>query len=395
MPKLKPTALSQSPDSPDKALLWLWAGVFLWVLPMLVISALVAHKPWDSTVTVFYHGAATHWSSRVNLYEGGHFCMNYLPHFAILFSAFQALPVPAGDILWRLCAAALLATGIWRFVKQMFPDAAPRLFFWSTLFVLPLSIAALRNGQSNAFLGGLMLHAAASIATEKWWSASGLIILSVVAKPVAIVLLLLAPVVYQKLRLPTLVALAALAVFPFLFARPDYVLAQYHSFLVNLQDCAVVTDYDYADITGILWAFGIQLSPLVSQIVRVSAGALTLALWCLGARRLHEPLRALWLLALASGYLMLFNPMNESNSYVVIAPVFAIWSLVFLNRPVPHRTGWIIIFMVLSMGLLPNIVRPLFGNKFALFYHPVMAALFLGLLISSIWRGKDLKNAPE
>ena len=36
--------------------------------------------------------------------------------------------------------------------------------------------------------------------------------------------------------------------------------------------------------------------------------------------------------------------------------------------------------MALSMGLLPNIVRPLFGNHFALFWHPVMAIIFVGML---------------
>lgn len=395
MPELKNPAISPSSGSPAETKRWLWAGVFLWTLVMLIISILVARKPWSSTVTTFYHLAGHHWFSRENLYGGGHLSMNYLPQFAIVFSAFRTLHSPGGDIAWRLCAAALLATGIWRFIKQLFPNHAPRLFFWATFFMLPLSIAALRNGQSNALLGGLMLHAAASIAAKKWGSAAGFIILSVVAKPVAVVLLLLAPVFYKKLRLPTLAALAVLAVFPFLFAKPDYVVSQYRAFWGNLQECSAVTEYDYADITGILWAFHIQLPPIVSQIVRISAGALTLALWLWGAYRLREPLRALWLLALATGYLMLFNPMNESNSYVIIAPVFAIWALVFLVRPKPALAGWIIVAMVLSMGLLPNLVRPLFGNKFALFFHPVMAALFLGLLIFRIWHGKDFENAQE
>jgi hypothetical protein len=33
------------------------------------------------------------------------------------------------------------------------------------------------------------------------------------------------------------------------------------------------------------------------------------------------------------------------------------------------------------MGCLPNLVRPLFGNYFALFWHPVMTIVFLGMLV--------------
>jgi hypothetical protein len=36
--------------------------------------------------------------------------------------------------------------------------------------------------------------------------------------------------------------------------------------------------------------------------------------------------------------------------------------------------------MVISMGLLPAALRPLFGNTFALFWHPVMTAGFVCLV---------------
>jgi hypothetical protein len=38
------------------------------------------------------------------------------------------------------------------------------------------------------------------------------------------------------------------------------------------------------------------------------------------------------------------------------------------------------------MGLLPNVLRPLFQNHFALFWHPFMTILFLALLIRFVCR---------
>jgi hypothetical protein len=102
-------------------------------------------------------------------------------------------------------------------------------------------------------------------------------------------------------------------------------------------------------------------------------------------RRLKEPDRALAWFAFAAIYLMLFNPMTEANSYVILAPGFALASVLAWNRGL-HRTAWFWGFAVLSMGLLPNIVRPWFGNHFALVWHPIMALLLLGWLMAVVLR---------
>jgi hypothetical protein len=146
-----------------------------------------------------------------------------------------------------------------------------------------------------------------------------------------------------------------------------------------------VTARRFADINGILRTFGTELPSRPAIVVRVLAGAGTLALWWLGARWLHEPARAMWLHALTASYLMLFNPMNEENSYVILAPALAFWAMCLLAKVTTRPLGWAVVFMALSMGLLPNVLRPLFGNYFALFWHPVMTLLFVGLLARYLW----------
>ena len=364
----------------------------LWLIPLLVISVMVAHNPEKRTVTPLYHEASANWWAGRDLYVGPS-GMNYLPHFAVLFAPFQKLPVPGGDILWRVSAAAVLAFGLWRLARLQFGENAPRAFLWASLLALPLTLPALRNGQANAMFAGLTLCAAAAVAQARWWRATGWMLLALAVKPLGIVLVLLAPVVYAPLRWRAALGLIALAAFPFFFARPDYVLAQHRGIVTNLQSCAAVTEHRFADINGVVRTFGGELPARASKLIRVLAGGITLALWWLGARRLTEPRRALWLLALATAYLMLFNPMNETNSYVIIAPAFGLWAVAALELESSRRAGWFIVFAAVSMGCLPNLVRPVFGNNFALLWHPVMTAAFVGLLLALVWRQK-LPAAP-
>jgi hypothetical protein len=364
----------------------------LWIVPMLVIFVLVAHNPQKRTVTLVYHDASANWWARQDLYSGldG---MHYLPHFAVLFSPFHGLSLPFGDILWRGVAALLLAGGIWRLAQQQFGEGAMRAFLLASVVALPLSLPALRNGQANALFAALLLQAAAATAGAKWGRATLWMILALAVKPLGIVLVLLAPVVYSQLRWRVAVGLIALALFPFLFAETDYALAQHRSLVENLQACATVTEHRFADINGIIRSFGGELPLGGSKAIRALAAGFTLGLWYFGARRLIEPTRSLWLLTLTAAYLMLFNPMNEANSYVIIAPAFGLWTAIFFGwRPEP-RIGWLIAGIALSMGCLPNLLRPFFDNGFALFWHPVMTIVSMVLLASVVWRQKWLTPA--
>lgn len=390
-----------SPSAGEKgALSWLGDRRFcrnvaltLWIVPMLVIFALVAHNPQKRTVTLVYHQASGNWWAGQELYDaqdGYH----YLPHFAVLFSPFHALPMRFGDILWRGAAALLLAGGIWRLAQQQFGEGAARAFLLASVVALPLSLPALRNGQANALFAALILHTAAATADAKWGRATLWMMLAVAIKPLAIVLVLLAPAVYSQLRWRVVVGLAAVALFPFLFAKTDYALSQYRSVAKDLRVCSAVTEHRFADINGIIRTFGGELPLRVSKALRVLAGGFTLALWWLGARRLIEPTRSLWLFTLTAAYLMLFNPMNEANSYIILAPAFGLWTAAFVwLRPAP-RIGWFIACVALSMGCLPNLLRPLFGNGFALFWHPMTTIVFMALLGILVWTREWLTATP-
>jgi hypothetical protein len=373
------------------------AAVLLWTVPMLVIAALVIHDPLKHTVTMgSYHPSAENWWAGRNLYVGPS-GMNYLPHFAVLYSPFHFLPLRWSEILWRFCAAATLAGGLWLLARELFGAEAERPFLWATIMALPLSMGALRNGNANAIFGGVTLLAMVATLQKRWWLAVGWMVLATALKPLGVVLLLLASIYYAPVarRLPA--ALLGLALFPFFFGSPDYVLAQYREAWRNLRACAAVTEDRFADLNGILRTLGAPLSPGPSTLVRLLSGGVTAIAWLWGARHLKPALRCLWLYALATAYLMLFNPMNEANSYVILAPALGVWGAWFLfsDELGGRRFGWGIVLGALGMGLLPSILRPFFGNDFALFWQPCMTLLFLAALIHFIARAGGGKLGPQ
>ena len=370
-------------------------AIILWALPMLVISIMVFLRPLNRTVTPLYHEATAHWWTAESLYQGPS-GMNYLPQFPILFTPFHAIPSPWGDIVWRLFEVSLIVTGLWRVLRMSFGPDWEKWFLWATILTLPLSLGALRNGQANALLGGLILHAAACLAAKQWNRAAALIVLTLAVKPLGAVLVLLAPVAYVPLRWRVPVGLAALVALPFLCAPTPYAVSQYRALASNLKDCSAVQEHRFADLNGILRTFGTELPPKASTAVRAMAGLAAAALWWFGSRRLKEPLQAMWLLALTSGYLMLFNPMNEANSYVILAPALGLWAVHWLSEPATATRGWVLVAMTLSMSLLPNLVRPLLGNHFALIWHPMMTLCFGLMLMLFVWRRNNGKaNAPQ
>jgi hypothetical protein len=369
-------------------------AVLIWLVPVVVISTVVANNPLYRTVTPTYHQASSDWWAGRDLYEGAG-GLHYLPGFALIFSPFHYLPVPAGDILWRFCAAILLAIGLWRLQRAQFGADVSKAFLFASLFTVPLCMASLQNGQANALFSAFTLHSAACLPRRQWWLAAVFMVLAFAVKPLGIVLLSLSVVVYGPLRWRVFLVLAVSALLPFLFAPADYVIGQHREFLANIQLCTTISEHRFADIGGVVRTLGWQLPVGLSELMRAAGAGLALGLWWTKAQRLNEPFRSMWLLALATGYLMLFNPMNEYNSYVILAPVLGSWAVAAIDTTQARKFGWLTASISLSMGLLPNLLRPVFGDYFALFWHPVMTAAFMGMLTYWVLRADSPFGAVQ
>lgn len=354
---------------------------------MLVICAMVYMNPVKRSVMPAYHGAVTNWAAGNDLYRpgvqvGGEF--HYLPQFAIVFTPFHLIPSPYGDILWRVLSAALLATGVLRLVRLLFPEQAGRSFFVASALVVLPGLAALRNGQANVMVAACFVHAAASIARGQWMPAALAVAGSLVAKPVSLVFLVMS-LSYRRVIFPLLVILAVMAVLPFFFAEMGYVIGQYRLFLENVSSKVSVSEYRFADLTGLLRAIGLDLIPGMSFPVRLLAGIGTLGLWLAGGRAKEEPHRALLLLASTSSYLMLFNPMTEVNSYIIAAPAVALYALLLMQNRAGRLPGWTCVFICVSVGIFPEVFRGL-DRDFGLWWDPLAMLLFYAVITADAVR---------
>lgn len=360
---------------------------------MLVISVMVGLRPLHRTVTPLYHETAANWWLRQPLYQGPS-GMNYLPPFALLFSPFHMLPLVVAEILWRWTAAAGLAGGLWLMLRRTTDTSAVRAFALISLVVAPLTMAALRNGQANAHFAAALLLAAAGLARGRWWPATVCLALSLAIKPLGLAALGLAVMVFPRLwwRLP--VGALIVLLIPFLCAPTGYVEAQYAAAWQNLSLCAAVAERRFADLNGLLGTFGAPLTGNVSLAVRGLAGLMFAGLCWFVGQRLEPRRQALLWLAAAAAYLMLFNPMTEANSYVILAPALGLWAWDFAQTGRP-RLAWTLAAMLLSMGLLPNLVRPWLGNAFALAWHPAMTLVFLGVVFWETATRRGLPSTPQ
>ncbi|MCX7887990.1 MAG: glycosyltransferase 87 family protein, partial [Verrucomicrobiae bacterium] len=355
-------------------------ALLLWGVPLLAITVMVVRRPTHRSVTPVYHRCVQHWMSEAPLYANP-LEYNYPPCFPLVFAPFRWLPAPLGDVLWRWMAWVLIATGLWKLLR-----GSEREFLAASALAIPLSLGALRNGQANALLAGLLLHAAAALQRERWMQAAFCAAVAAAVKPFALAFGLLAILLYRKTFWPLVAGLCVAALLPFAFGSHGYVVGEYRAFVANLGACANPAEHRFADVAGLLRSLGVELSPAVSAVARTVAAVAVALLWGVTAPRLTEPSRACWLLLLAVTYLMLFNPMTETNSYVLAAPAMAVWSVHTLREPATRRLGWTLVTIILATSAFAP-----FRARFKLFWYPTMTACFTAvvavlLLRHRIWQ---------
>jgi hypothetical protein len=360
---------------------------------MLVITVLVIARPERRTVTPLYHAAVECWWHRQPLYSGPA-GMNYLPHFAVLFTPYHLAGRVLGDLFWRWTAAGGLAAGLWLFCGALAGRDRLRAFVVVSALSLPLSLPALQNGQANAQLAAAFLLAGWFLQAQGWGTAVLFLGLATCIKPLGLAAMALAWAVEPRLWWRLACGLVVFVGLPFLAGPPGYVADQYLAAAENLRQCAVVTEHRFADLNGLLRTLGIPLTGTAATGARALAGVGLMFLCRGAARREPGPIRALVWLSVTAAFLMLFNPMTEANSYVILAPALALVAWHELSRGA-RWLGWLLVAMALTMGLLPNALHPFLDNRFALVWHPAMTLAFVGVIVGRFARRDPRKPRPE
>lgn len=357
----------------------------LWLLVFLGGAIRAVVNP--AGVTRVYRESASLWLAGEPLYADGIHGFLYLPHSAILSQPLLWGNFYFTEVLWRLGGVGLFVWGVHRLCRLVARHTSVELFPLVTFVGIWPMLGCAGNGQASLHMTACMMWATIACAERRWWTATVALMLAVAWKPLAVVLILLLGAVYWRTMAWRLLAgLGGLFAAPFLMQSTAYVWRQYELAVTKMtvSGTADASKFVASDLSGMLSYFGVPTEPHQLLPVRAAAALVTAVLALVARRRWPEPLAAVWVFVLATGYLMIFNPRNESNTYAVVAPALA---LVFALEFLVERRRAALLFVILFAQATCNIYRPLLpGVQYWL--KPATVLVFLVYVAWRIVRSK-------
>ena len=361
----------------DRGAWVLWA-----VFALLVAWIMLFRMPTPGNVFFVYQDAARRWLAGETLYSDTGNGFIYLPHTAVLFTPFAPLPFMWGGVLWRILNISVLAIAVWRLARLA--NAIPeRRFFFVSVPAILLSWSGARHGQMSLMMGAMMMLAVAELAAKRWWMASIWLTVAMAMKPLALVLALLAAVIYPRTAWRFFVCVSVMAIVPFLAQHPAYVWDQYLQCVPALSHAAENGDQgEFAQLFCMLHAAGFHIPEGARQGMRALAAVATLAACWFARRRLNPAELGIVLYTLAVGYLMLFNPRTENNTYCLLAPAIG----VFLAEAASARNRVHTVFaMALTALFLTSYpIGRLLRDQHTVWIKPFLCTVFLIVFLQKL-----------
>jgi alpha-1,2-mannosyltransferase len=81
--------------------------------------------------------------------------------------------------------------------------------------------------------------------------------------------------------------------------------------------------------------------------------------------------------ALASAYLMIFNPRTETVSFIVLSPYIALLAAIIFRQKAPMALGWLLVFLCVGLG------SDCYGDIYKLtriWFKPMLSCIFMLVL---------------
>jgi hypothetical protein len=294
----------------------------LWVLTVTGVCTRVAltRTPGRQDVFPVYQNAGRCWLAGQDLYHHAKFDYRYSPTFAATLAPAAFLSPKLGSIAWRLLSIGIFLTALAWTSRVEIPDkfareGRPFIF----LFVLPLALGNLNDGQANLFVIGALLASIAAVTCDRWSFAAVALVAAATIKLYPLVFALLLVLVFpRKLGWRVALCLPVAAGLPFLFQRPDYVARQCHHWFQYLQTedrSGRPPSEWYSDLRLLFRVWLVPLSTTGYLIIQIASGAALagLAVW----GRLHgwpRPNLLGWLLSLTCCWMTVLGPATESST---------------------------------------------------------------------------------
>lgn len=370
------------------------AARFVWLTLVIMISFIVCLSVWggfERTVTLNYRAAVENWFAGEPLYNMSGHGFLYFPQAALVFAPWAMLPHLATELVWRWSIIGVLALSVARLTRLMNGDG--RWYFVLSISTALMGWGCARNGQSTILMTGLMILAAADLSDARWWRATILLSLAFAVKPLSVVLILLAAVIYPKMSWRLAIGLLLVAVAPFAMQRFDYVISQYIACYQSLQVTFDVGETEkWAQLFGMLQVFGIDIPAPARTVLRLVAAAATLLVCWKASRHLTPQRSAYYLYSLAACYLMLFNSRTEGNTYAMVGPVFGVLLAEALFQSIKKMAvAWMMIAAIVLSVLNYDLAILVSSRADAIWISPLVCVGVTGYLLVRLFQ--DLRNA--
>ncbi len=241
----------------------------------------------------------------------------YSPAFALFMGGMAYLPDWLGLFLWNFLNAAVLFFALWKC-----PIIKPTYRVWLYVFIIVEAITSLQNSQSNMLMAGLLILAFNYLEKRKNAWAVLFIALSAFVKiygGIGFILVLFYPNKFKSIGLSFL-WMVALAIIPLLVISPSQLIFLYKSWAHLLLN-------DHSTLAGIS-VVGLTSYITGLQDIKTGITLLGLVLFLLPLLRFGQwaslQYRLLYL-ASALVWVVIFNHMAESPTFIIAVAGVALW----------------------------------------------------------------------
>ncbi len=334
-----------------------WIGWAAWLI-FCVASLLRTHpRRFGSTFQAYLTAAHNFWDGLpiYDMSQLGEYL--YWPVSLLVLGPLPLLPPVAAAAIAMTVAAIVLSLASIALLRALLPErpTAETLQLAGILLMINIPAAWFNFKYVQAQIGmtAFMMLAAAAMARRHWLLACVWMFLSVIIKPLSLVMLLLCGATQPKMRIGLALALLAALALPFVFGDMHYVAGEYRNWIIKLQQLTSVDPGEWpyqADFATLLDTIRITLPHKAQTIIRLAAALGILALVWRVAQVQNRVVFALAVTLFAGCYITLFGPRNEFLSFLVLTPPLTALALVLVTRDARDQRGWLLIAAVLVIG---------------------------------------------
>ena len=271
-------------------------------------------------MTTIYREAGRRWVLGEELYVRGS-GFQYFPCFAAFVAPLLLFPAGWAGVLFRLANLALFLWGTRRVARRVLGEGPRPLEI--DLVSLAVAWTALKHGQSTLAMLAVSFLGLELLVRGRGWSAAWVLAFAVLLEPLALVTVGIAVVLHPRLAPRVTLTLLVGGALTLLRSDVGYAVEQWAAvpqMLLRSRRDAFGEPTLY-HLFSLLGAWGVDVGPNGQTAARLVAAGLTVALALRLAAKVPRHAWPVLITLLSVGYLLLFSPRTENNTYGLLAPL--------------------------------------------------------------------------